>query len=468
MRKLYLILIFLFILGFLIRFFPFRTDSDFHFWDETVYLQHAEILSGYREDNYDEFDFRPPLLPVIIALFYKLKHSVVIAHMIVALIASFGILSTFFLAKTMFENEKIALISAAILLLNPLHISLSHSILTDPLLPTFWCLTVLFLLLAIKRKSLIFYFLSGIFLGLSILLKFTSLQLVFYIVLTFLLISKLKRKNFLHEMKNLFLVFFATFLVLLPYLIFSQIRFGFFLYTFIQQHTVVNWDVPTPWHTFYTQFFELFPPIFSLGILICILSKIKDKRISKKEVLLFIYIIIPFILLQTLVHKEIRFLLPILPFLSISSALGFSQLDLKNKNILILSVLAILISVIFSLSHIQEIKGYLDWLKEKPAIMMAALWLKESTPKDSIVYNNFQCVPLAYYSMRKINVLPFARNFQDELEKFMPQDGYLVYSSSSPKDKEPKLDFLMSDERFKLIKIFNDSREEVYIFQYSK
>jgi 4-amino-4-deoxy-L-arabinose transferase-like glycosyltransferase len=124
MRKLYLILIFLFILGFLIRFFPFRTDSDFHFWDETVYLQHAEILSGYREDNYDEFDFRPPLLPVIIALFYKLKHSVVIAHMIVALIASFGILSTFFLAKTMFENEKIALISAAILLLNPLHISL--------------------------------------------------------------------------------------------------------------------------------------------------------------------------------------------------------------------------------------------------------------------------------------------------------------------------------------------------------
>ena len=409
------------------------------------------------------------LFYLIIALFYKLRHSVVIAHMIVALIASFGILSTFFLAKTMFENEKIALISATIFLLNPLHISLSHSILTDSLLPTFWCLTVLFLLLAIKKKSLIFYFLSGIFLGLSILLKFTSIQLVFYIVLTFLLISKLKRKNFLHEMKNLFLLFFATFLVLLPYLIFSQIRFGFFLYTFIQQHIVVNWDIPTPWHTFYTQFFELFPPIFSLGILVYVLRKIKDKRISKKEALLFIYnIIIPFVLLQTLVHKEIRFLLPILSFLSISSALGFSQFDLKNKNILILSVLAILISVIFSISHIQEIKGYLDWLKEKPAIMMAALWLKDSTPKDSIVYNNFQCVPLAYYSTRKIHVLPFARNFQEELEKFMPENGYLVYSSSSPKDKEPKLDFLMSDERFKLIKIFNDSREEVYIFQYSK
>jgi 4-amino-4-deoxy-L-arabinose transferase-like glycosyltransferase len=467
MQKFYLILISLFILGFLIRFFPFRTDSDFHFWDETVYLQHAEILSGYREDNYNEFDFRPPLLPVIIALFYKLKHSVVIAHTIVAFVASLGILSTFFLAKTMFENKKTALISAAIFLLNPLHISLSHTILTEPLLPTFWCLTVLFMVLAIKKKSLVFYFLSGIFLGLSILLKFTSLQLVFYIVLTFLLIPKIK-KNFLHEMKRLFLVFFATFLVLLPYLIFSQIRFGFFLYTFFQQYRVVSWGVPTPWHIFYTQFFELFPPIFSLGIFIYILEKIKDKKISEKEVLLLIYIIIPFILLQTLISKEIRYLLPILPFLSISSAIGFSQLDLRNKNIFIPSILLILIFFILSISYIKEIKGYLDWLKEKPAIMVAALWLRESTPKDSIVYNNFQCVPLAYYSTRKIYVLPFARNFQDDLEKFMPEDGYLVYSSNSPKDKEPKLDFLMSDERFELIKIFNDSREEVYIFHYSK
>ncbi|MEM5879579.1 MAG: hypothetical protein QXU74_03755, partial [Candidatus Aenigmatarchaeota archaeon] len=82
-----------------------------------------------------------------------------------------------------------------------------------------------------------------------------------------------------------------------------------------------------------------------------------------------------------------------------------------------------------------------------------------------IIYTNFQYPPIAYYSMRKIYVLPIEGSFQNEIENIMLEPGYLVYSSASP-HKEPTLDFLMNDTRFKLIKTFEDETEKIYIFEY--
>ncbi|MEM5772736.1 MAG: glycosyltransferase family 39 protein, partial [Candidatus Aenigmatarchaeota archaeon] len=188
------ILIFLFLIGFFIRLSPIRSDSSFHYWDESIYLQHAEILGGYREDNYNEFDFRPPLLPVLIMLGYKIYHSVITAHFIVAFIASLGIISTFFLTKSFLKNEKIALFAAIIFAFNPLHIVLSHSILVDSMLPTFWSFTILFLILAIQKNKAFLFFVSGFFLGLSILLKFTSILLALCIISTLFLYKKFNKK----------------------------------------------------------------------------------------------------------------------------------------------------------------------------------------------------------------------------------------------------------------------------------
>ncbi|MEM5879484.1 MAG: glycosyltransferase family 39 protein, partial [Candidatus Aenigmatarchaeota archaeon] len=269
MKGIKIFLIFLFLIGFLLRFLPVRTDSSFHYWDEAVYLQHAEILGGYREDNYNEFDFRPPLLPVLITLGYKIYHSVITAHFIVAFIASLGVISTFFLAKALFNNEKIAMLAAIIFFLNPLHIQLAHDILVDSILPTFWVLAVLFIFLAIKKEKIIYYSFGGILFSLSILLKFTSLSLFFSVIIIFIIFNFKLKRNLIKiiEDKKILLLFLSSFLILLPYLIFAQIKFGFFLKPFILANMIVNWDTPTPWYFFFTNFTEIFPLIFLVGII---------------------------------------------------------------------------------------------------------------------------------------------------------------------------------------------------------
>ncbi|MEM5772796.1 MAG: hypothetical protein QXL86_01030, partial [Candidatus Aenigmatarchaeota archaeon] len=264
-----------------------------------------------------------------------------------------------------------------------------------------------------------------------------------------------------------FILFSSSFLVILPYLIFSKLTFNSFLHPFIMAHMVVNWDVPTPWHIFYSQFFELFPPIFSFGILIYFLKKIKERKFSREEYLTMIYIIIPLVFLQSLIHKEIRFLLPILPFLSIISAIGFNYLGFMKKCKIVFTTFMILLAIYFIYNFFShDIIGIVENLNRKPAIMEAALWINQTAPKNTIIYNNFQFAPLAYYSMRKIQLLPFTRSFQNEIESVINKFGYVVVSSTTHQQKESTLDFLMNDTRFKLIKTFEDETEKIYIFEY--
>ena len=144
---LFLLLIWLFC--FLIMFFPVRTG--FHYWDETVYLQHADIiLGGY--DNYNEFDFRPPLFPIMLAIGNLFFNSLIMSHLIVAFIASLGVFGVFLLGKDLF-NEKVGLISAIFYVFLPLNLILAHDLLVDTMLPVFLLFTTFFFIRAFKTEK---------------------------------------------------------------------------------------------------------------------------------------------------------------------------------------------------------------------------------------------------------------------------------------------------------------------------
>ncbi len=67
----FLIILFILIIAFFLRLLPIRIA---HFWDETVYLQHAEIFFSGRTNFDDELSFRPPLLSIKLNFAFFIKH----------------------------------------------------------------------------------------------------------------------------------------------------------------------------------------------------------------------------------------------------------------------------------------------------------------------------------------------------------------------------------------------------------
>src|ERR1035438_781288 len=63
--------------------------SKSYAWDETVYLQDAEVLCCGKT-NYSELAFRPPLLSLIFAAVYFLRHHVYSARIVTSLLNALG------------------------------------------------------------------------------------------------------------------------------------------------------------------------------------------------------------------------------------------------------------------------------------------------------------------------------------------------------------------------------------------
>lgn len=487
--RIYLILLLLlFLVGFFIRFVPVRTG--FHYWDECVYLQHAEIISGFRAENlFNEFDIRPPLLPLLIAGIYQFSHSLIAAHLIVTLISSLGIILIFLLAKELF-NRKIALISTLIYTLIPLSIWLSHDILVDSILPTFWLLAFLFTIKTIKTEKFYFSVLAGIAVGLAILLKFSSLILPLFIFLTFFVynfeskydIGKKFGKRFYTafiktlKSKRFWIIILFLFLTLSPYLIWNFFQFGNSLFPFIKGYLVLNWDTPSSWTILYKNFYQMLPYPLLIGLASLIFFNIKQRKIKKEEILLWVTFLGIFLSMHTMQHKEIRFLLPVSPFITILSAVGFFGLFsfISNKKRYLKLIIGILIgAIVLSSLYLYIPSHYFTNLKEghyisheENDLMRTAFWLKDNTQNDSIIYVNTQYPVSAYFSERKIIVLPFWTKFQDRLSAIMSTPGYFILFPETAETRDPTHNFIVEDNRFILVKQIGTDKNIIKIYEY--
>ena len=134
--------------SFIISLWPLQMS---HWWDEAVYLQHSEIIfSGV--DNYNEFELRPPVLPMLFAAGYIIKHHMFTASVITSLLGTLGVLFTFLVGKKLY-NEEIGLLSALFLGLSPFTATASHWIMTDMPSLSFIIISFYLAVLAVKRNS---------------------------------------------------------------------------------------------------------------------------------------------------------------------------------------------------------------------------------------------------------------------------------------------------------------------------
>src|SRR3989344_5389816 len=239
----YFFLTLMLVINFMMILWPLQTS---HWWDETVYLQHAEVIfSG--KTNYDEFEFRPPMLSILLASGFLFKHHVFTARVIVAL---FGGLGSFFL--------------------------------------------------------------SGFFLAVAILTRFTQLILI-SVFIVYIWVNKI-------PLKKVKWIVAGSALLMIPYLVWAQVKVGFFLTPFIKANRVVSDQVGNMW--FYVMNITKVYPLVMLSGLLFYVGMMYKKR-SKIDGVLMAWILIFVVYISLTPHKEWRYILPITVPLFLICARGY-------------------------------------------------------------------------------------------------------------------------------------------------
>jgi 4-amino-4-deoxy-L-arabinose transferase-like glycosyltransferase len=430
-----LLFIFLFIF-FILSFFPLRTS---YWWDETVYLQHAEVMFSGRT-NYDQFSFRPPLLSIIFFLGFFIKHSVITASILTVLINTIGIIFIYLIGEKLYD-KRIGIIAALIYATVPFIIKNSNYLLTD--VPAVTFLAIAFYFSLSKDKNFLL-FLSGLFCSLAVLMKFTTV-LFFPVLIFYFLINRI-------NLKKMLLFVFGASIVLLPYFIWVHINYNNFLTPFIIGKQMVS-DTNESLFFYFINMSEVFTKLVILGVIfwaIIFLIKIRKKNFSKinSDLVMLVWIFIFLIYLTKTPHKELRYILPIaIPIILIASeglSLCFSYLKKNYQLILWFVFIIYLIFLIYPrVLYIQEI-GFVD--RTVSDEMIIADYLHDIN-YSGLIYTNTRCPVLAYYTNLKIQMLiPWDQNFYLEYENIMKEKGILIGMLN---EKYPQPDWLNKNPKFK-------------------
>jgi 4-amino-4-deoxy-L-arabinose transferase-like glycosyltransferase len=350
------ILLAILIVGFLIR-LEFVLISNVPWWDESVYLNLGSDLSknplhyslensGWSdfipltEDtdyNSPKIGFRPPLLPYLLAFFYFLKLDFLIKFLL-PLIGTLTIFLVYLLGKEMFD-KKVGIISAAIFSLIPIHVIYSAKILNDVLVTFFIVLAFLFFWKGFEKGKEKYKIFFGITLGIGLLTRYTMLWVI--LIFPAYLLIRDKSLKFLKD-KHLWYAILGFFAVLIPWFIYGYFEYGNIFGGFIHGFkAAAYWGGRQSWMFFFQNSWYL----FSISGVLFILSLVWiffKKEYKKKEIyILLIWSIFYFAMLIIMPHKEGRFVIPIVP--AISLIIGYSLDKIKKyKKIIFVAILLIL------------------------------------------------------------------------------------------------------------------------------
>lgn len=260
----YICLLLILSLAFGLRYYGFHHPHK-HTFDESAYAtlgyQLSQDISNYNTktiyqnyikagrslpERYNAPLFcHPPLYSFLISLLYRfLPPYFEIAHWISFCMGLLGVIMAFLLSRLLFKDNRIALLSAFLLSIDPSHIICSEKIwLTTT--ESFFMTTSLFFFILFLRKGLTFHsVLTGIFAGLAMLTKFTGiLTLICYLGYVCIFeIRFVKRLNF-------WFIFLVAFLLYLPWLYWEFHIYGWqlisqnFLYSYGVKVLAKYWNI---------------------------------------------------------------------------------------------------------------------------------------------------------------------------------------------------------------------------------
>src|SRR3989344_2037845 len=392
-----IILILLF--GFIIRIYYYLITKNQPLWyDEAEYGSYAlNWAFGVPIESINPQ--RPPLLPLMEAIIFKLGFSEQIIRIFIEIIPStLLILISYLIVKEMY-NKRLALLVALftsvfwLILFNTVRLHADIPLLFFSYLGIFF-----FWKGYVKKEKNYYIWLTGVFIALAFLTKLTGV-LFGLIILAFLIITdKLK---FLKN-KHLWIALILMFIVILPYLIWQNNVYGNPLAFFAGSHVTsdpsgitsykpIGWHVLNflPWmlHTpFFILFFLGIITLYSLVLSFDLILKNKSNE-NYNDLFIFLWLFVTlayFIFLER--DAEDRWLLPIaLPLLILVGKGLYFVYDLIKKYqkhvAITVFIILILIGGYLQLARASEtINAKKDSYQE---VKEASLWIKDnSNPND--------------------------------------------------------------------------------------
>ena len=404
------------------------------------------------------WDFNP-LRPVLFSFIFTLLLKVGLGELTMKLfVIVLSLLAIFFLYKLgeLFFNKLTGIIAAFFLALFWSFSFYSYRLLVDVPVASLWILTIYFFFYAyLKNKSWKYYILPGILLGLSFLMKGSSVVLVFLIAIYLLITEKSKVFS---SVKN-YVFYGASFLTILPYLIWEKISFG----SFIAFYTYGRGGVTTQEHTFFESLFNqtifsfkildasfvnsqlfYFPLILFaslIGIALVIYSFLLYEKISiknsaqNKNIFLLLWLVVSLLFFGwnnygSYMDERYYFVFYPVLFLFAGYCLSYIYEKFKTKFKVIGLILLVLLAI-FAYQQIyqadQTVQAKLDSFNQ---LKQAGLFIKESTASGESFVVTEEMAELIYYSERQSNKEGTIYNvsyLNDVLKRDKP--SYLVFSN---------------------------------------
>ncbi|MBI2135106.1 glycosyltransferase family 39 protein [Candidatus Woesearchaeota archaeon] len=370
-------------------------------WDASVYAGMGKYIFSSGNAGLWESS-RPLAWPIILGFIWKLNLDAVLFGKLISLFFSAGILLfTYIIGKEIF-GRKTALLSVLLLALTPTFFFFSKIMLSETI-STFFILVAVYLL--IKKK----YLFSGLFFGIAFMTRFLQLVPFLAAIIIFLIYNKAGKK----PIKDILKIIIGFIIPVAPYLGLNYTLYNNPLFPFIQQIFLTQntgWMWIEPWWFYFLQLFkENFLYIFAfLGIYFLF----KDKMDYEKSLIfsLFLMQLLLFILIP---HKEMRFLIAVMPFMYMAASYGITGFFEFNRKFMALLYLLIILFAVNSSAIIYSNE------KEEIGKNSNLIAFQEYLEKENLGNIWISNPAYAAYSDKKIDTLIYYPAFDRQRADFL-------------------------------------------------
>ena len=400
-----ILIVVLFLFIFLLKLNP---NADL-WWDSSVYINMGKYIYSFGETGLYEAS-RPLVWPLLLGFFWKMGLDALFFGKLMVLLFGVGIIILTYLIADELFTRRIALISSLMLAFSPVFF-LFNSIMFTEIPSTFFILFGFYFF--IKKK----YNPAGMLFGIAFMTRFFQIIIIIPIYLFFIYLTVRKKTT----IKQIFISLLFFLLPIIPYLILNFLLYNNPIYPFQLQAWMAKF---TGW--IYHQPFDFY--LINLVkenalILFSILGIVLVLRNEKKY-----KCIVPFVLLLAFLpynfasHKEMRFLIPIFPFLYILSGYGIVKFSefFRNHNSTILSIIILIgIIQIHPQLRLNDYDDKLDTFYNFVKNNKEGVWI--SNP-SFIAYKDIKAEELIYYPLYDIDRI-------DQLQRNVDDAKYVLINT---------------------------------------
>ena len=394
-------------------YFFFSTFQQPLWWDEAYYMNNARVWTSNFSWEIDSN--RPVLFPFVLTVFSFLGFKGEFLPRIFLLLSSIAIVPLIFAIGKIFFDKKVALISAIISAVFWSFAFFSYRILVDIPLVMLWLATIyLFFNAYYKEKSYKSFIIPGIFLGMSFLMKFSSILLVFMVGIYLFATEKLK----VFSDKKAIAFYLASLITVLPFFIWQYLSYGSplaFFSSSVSSSTA---------HSFLQSLFDqtifaikamhfIFMILFIVGVLVIIsyvlllINKIPYKQsLPNKYFFILLWIIVSLIFFGWFDYGqyiEERYFFIFYPALFLLAGEGavyiHEKINKYNKQIAFAVIIIIL--TFGSYQNITHANQIISLKKESfLPLKQAGLYVNQNTNPQDMIFLIEEPAEIVYYSER--------------------------------------------------------------------